>query len=44
MKQLGKNEDLTEQQAKTLNKTLIYISNNRDRMRYPEYRELGLPI
>ncbi len=44
MRQLGENEDLTGQQVKTLNKTVTYMSNNRDRMRYPEYRELGLPI
>lgn len=44
IRHLGENEDLTGQQVKTLNKTLTYISNNRDRMRYPEYRELGLPI
>jgi hypothetical protein len=28
----------------TLEETLTYISNNRQRMDYPEYRRLGLPI
>lgn len=28
----------------TLNETLTYITNNRTRMDYPEYRRLGLPI
>lgn len=29
---------------RTLSETLTYISNNRARMDYPEYRRLGLPI
>jgi len=29
---------------KTVDETLTYVTNNRDRMRYPEYRCLGLPI
>jgi len=30
--------------VRTLEETLTYITNNRDRMDYPEYRRLGLPI
>lgn len=44
MKELQSRENLTESARKELDKTITYISNNRDRMRYPQYRELGLPI
>jgi hypothetical protein len=44
MKALHSRENLTESARKELDKTITYISNNRDRMRYPQYRELGLPI
>jgi hypothetical protein len=30
--------------AATLEETVTYVSNNRERMDYPEYRRLGLPI
>lgn len=30
--------------ASTLEETLTYVTNNRERMDYPEYRRLGLPI
>jgi hypothetical protein len=30
--------------AATLEEALTYVTNNRDRMDYPEYRRLGLPI
>ncbi len=36
--------DWTKEQHETLEKTRTYLSNNRDRMNYPEYRRLGLPI
>ena len=29
---------------KILSKTIHYLENNRDRMRYPEYRQQGLPV
>ena len=44
MKELNSRENLTDSARKELDKTITYISNNRDRMRYPQYRELGLPI
>jgi hypothetical protein len=28
----------------TVDETLTYVTNNRERMDYPEYRRLGLPI
>jgi hypothetical protein len=31
-------------QRKTLATTINYLENNRDRMRYPEYRQAGLPV
>ena len=30
--------------TQTVRETLTYVSNNRERMKYPEYRRLGLPI
>lgn len=44
IEELYKITSLTGSQRKMIDKTLTYIRNNRDRMRYPEYRELGLPI
>ena len=41
-------EDLTQsgsaESKRTLDETLTYVTNNRERMDYPEYRRLGLPI
>ena len=34
----------TKEQSDQLEKTRTYLRNNRDRMNYPEYRRLGLPI
>lgn len=34
----------SSEQLETLNRTYGYLDGNRDRMRYPAYRELGLPI
>ncbi|MBU8871456.1 MAG: ISKra4 family transposase [Gemmatimonadales bacterium] len=39
-----KKDDLTQQQRDALDRTTTYIDGNRDRMQYPRYRELGLPI
>jgi len=37
-------DDWTQTQRDALNSAYGYIDGNRDRMRYPVYRELGLPI
>lgn len=37
-------DDLTRQQRDALDRTYTYLDGNRDRMQYPGYRELGLPI
>jgi hypothetical protein len=37
-------DDLTRQQRDALDRTYTYLDGNRDRMQYPRYRELGLPI
>jgi hypothetical protein len=37
-------DGLSKEQRETLDSTYGYIDGNRDRMRYPVYRELGLPI
>lgn len=39
-----KKSDRTKDQREKLEKTRTYLSNNRDRMNYPAYRRLGLPI
>lgn len=44
MKLLLDRESLTRKQRELLTKTITYFVNNRDRMDYPRYRELGLPI
>jgi hypothetical protein len=44
MKSLRGRESLTNKQRELLEKTITYFMNNRDRMDYPRYRELGLPI
>jgi len=37
-------ENWNQQQREALHRAYGYIDGNRDRMRYPRYRELGLPI
>jgi hypothetical protein len=37
-------DDLIRQQRDTLDRAYTYIDGNRDRMQYPRYRALGLPI
>lgn len=32
------------ERKRTLDETLTYVTNNRERMDYPEYRRLGLPV
>jgi hypothetical protein len=44
MKSLGAGESLSQKQRALLEKTITYFENHRDRMDYPYYRELGLPI
>lgn len=34
----------SEKQHEKIDKTITYLANNRDRMDYPRYRRLGLPI
>jgi hypothetical protein len=43
LKELKRRGRTTEQQA-TLSETITYVTNNRERMDYPEYRRLGLPV
>ncbi len=44
MKDLRGRDSLTRKQRDLLEKTITYFTNNRDRMDYPRYRELGLPV
>jgi len=44
MDQERQKEDWNQQQRETLDSAYGYIDGNRDRMQYPRYRELGLPI
>lgn len=44
IKRQQQKDGLTRQQCDTLQQTYTYIDGNRDRMQYPRYRELGLPI
>lgn len=44
MKGLRRRDSLTRKQCDVIEKTITYFTNNRDRMDYPRYRELGLPI
>jgi hypothetical protein len=37
-------DDWSKQQRESLDRAYGYINGNRDRMQYPKYRELGLPI
>jgi len=42
--ELAKKGQVAAEQKKTVEETLTYVTNNRQRMDYPEYRRLGLPI
>lgn len=44
MKDLRERDSMTKKQRELLGRTITYFMNNRDRMDYPRYRELGLPI
>ena len=44
MDQERQKENWNQQQRETLDSAYGYIDGNRDRMQYPRYRELGLPI
>jgi hypothetical protein len=44
MDQERQKEDWNQQQRETLDSAYGYLDGNRDRMQYPRYRELGLPI
>ncbi len=41
---LAKKGKTAAARRQTVEETLTYVTNNRERMRYPEYRRLGLPI
>jgi hypothetical protein len=41
---LAKQGSVAEDRKRTVDETLTYVTNNRQRMDYPEYRRLGLPI
>jgi len=41
---LRRRDSLTRKQRDLLDRTITYFTNNRDRMDYPCYRELSLPI
>lgn len=42
--ELGKRGSAAAERKSTVDETLTYVTNNRQRMDYPEYRRLGLPI
>ena len=42
--ELAKKGSVAAARAQTVNEALTYVRNNRQRMDYPEYRRLGLPI
>ena len=42
--ELGAKGSATAARKQTVDETLTYVTNNRQRMDYPEYRRLGLPI
>ncbi len=42
--QLGKRGSVAADRKSTVDGTLVYVTNNRERMDYREYRRLGLPI
>lgn len=41
---LGKKGSAAAARKQTVEETLTYVTNNRQRMNYPEYRRLGLPV
>jgi hypothetical protein len=41
---LAKRGAAAADRKKTVDETLTYVTNNRERMDYPEYRRLGLPV
>lgn len=41
---LAKKRSAAKERKETLDETLTYVTNNRARMDYPEYRRLGLPV
>jgi hypothetical protein len=41
---LGKKGSAAAERKKTIDETLTYVTHNRERMDYPEYRRLGLPV
>ncbi len=42
--ELAKKGSTAAARKQTVDETLTYVTNNRERMKYPEYRRLGLPI
>jgi len=44
MAELSKKGAAAAARKQTVNETLTYVTNNRERMKYPEYRRLGLPV
>jgi hypothetical protein len=42
--ELAKKGSAAAERKRTLEEALTYVTNNRERMDYPEYRRLGLPI
>jgi hypothetical protein len=44
VEELAKKGAAATARKQTVNETLTYVTNNRERMKYPEYRCLGLPV
>lgn len=44
LKELEQRGKTTSEQQTTLSETITYVTNNRERMDYSEYRRLGLPV
>jgi hypothetical protein len=42
--ELAKKGSAAADRKRTVDETLTYVTNNRERMDYPEYRRLGLPV
>jgi hypothetical protein len=42
--ELAKKGSAAAARKQTVEETLTYVTNNRERMKYPEYRRMGLPI
>jgi hypothetical protein len=42
--ELAAKRSIAAERKRTLDETLTYVTNNRERMDYPEYRRLGLPV